>query len=204
MNTPDLFGGETDIKLIINDLFSELAATLHLAPNRLVMLPHRAKEGNSTPPNGEKPLTTTRDESIDIRLEEMPYPLTSATDEVLKARRSSTICYFNLKNSAKVNLAIKPYQYEKLPLPATASIGTHSPAWQIVSFAPDDPNFISYLRSLIILTINTYDSGASFGCCSRFNECQTLGYCTHDNTLYAKGCFLGHKFLPAKEDQAAS
>ncbi len=175
MSTLNLFAEEIDTTAEIDHLITTISAAINLAPNRLFLAPHSGKE-----------------EATDIILEEMPYP--PPANEDLKPKRTITICYFKDNNDGTVLLAIKPAHLALLAMPESAVLGKRTQSWQLISFAKDDTTLLTYIKSLIKLIIDSYESASAFGCCSRFKECAAGGYCMHENILYAKGCFYGKKF----------
>ncbi len=50
-------------------------------------------------------------------------------------------------------------------------------------------NWLEYIDKLVGYELRVYESkAASFGCCSRFNDCSDARECVHENKLYACAC----------------
>ncbi len=124
--------------------------------------------------------------SIEVDINEISYPY----DVHNKIIKSSSILLIK-PDKHFFKLMIRKEGFLNIKMPPSALIKgklTSSTPYYCVCFEFNDPSVYQYIKSNLVLCLNTYESSTSFGCCSQYKECSKIQKCIHVNKLYAKGC----------------
>lgn len=122
--------------------------------------------------------------SLEINEKSYPYDVNNKI-----SKTTSVLLIYPMKTMYKIQITASCF--DNIPLPSTAQIKkTTKPSNNYIQilFKLNDENIFEYITEALKYSLENYCSASTFGCCAKYKECSTSGYCVHSNKLYAKGC----------------
>lgn len=121
-----------------------------------------------------------------VSIVEPPYPKSLSSSS-----RRLTVFKYSIKDQIKLFVPRNVLAKLSDTLTATPTIKDlqSDVAFLHFYYTIDDSSIYDLIKFILCDCIDNYTPSSSFGCCSKYQECSTLGKCIHENNLYAKGCY---------------
>ncbi len=179
MNEQISFFESHDWKMRTRLMLEDLIKELELPKGSLLLLENKARLSDAIT-------------SYAINIYEPEYPPISNSwrDET----RNSIVLRIEEKKD-ELEVILGKTQYELLYKPTVNKITERKSEADTIRlrFSIDSPELINYLKENTKFRVKNYSSKeASFGCCSRFEECSDAKKCVHPNKLFSMACQYRH------------
>lgn len=133
-------------------------------------------------------LTNPSGATKSICVHEPDYPANS--HNVDRVGKNDVFMLLKYEENEVVSLKIRDSYFSDLNIPDSAA-KTKKPSdgsFTNILFRTDDLHIFDFIKSVVLIGLERYESTSSFGCCSKFELCSNARKCLHENKLYSKGC----------------